>query len=700
MRYLFAFITLIIVSTTSVSQSKKDAIQTEKLPVKLKLMANNRGKEVVLRWAFSEPEAWRYLSTQGFWLERFELNDVTNELMNVNPTIVSGKKITPWTEDEFKAKVTPRDTFLAISGQCLYGDDKLPLEQGNNMFRQLELKSKSEENRLLFAMLAASMNAESASSLGLGIIDKDVKPGLKYIYRLRVEDDPKNRFLTDTSYYVVATDEIFTPETPMTPMLQMGDSIAVLEWTRSPFFIAYHVERSEDGKLWKRLTSKPFLNMGSSIQNDGERVTFSDLLPKNFIEYQYRLIGLTIFGDESPSSDVVSGSGRDLTPTAAPKIIFGENTKDSQVEIKWEIPNVLDLKGFWIKRGISMEGPWMALNKEPLSASSRMFIDKDSEEFGLNFYRVYSMDDHDNENGSYPIYVKMKNQKPPSIPNGLRGTIDTTGLLTIRWSKSTEPDLMGYELFYANQEDHMFIVMNDSIIRDTFFQTQISIKNLTKNMFFKIRAMDFHNALSPFSEVLKLKKPDLVPPTKPIFKNYFVDDNGILLEWVGSSSDDVIQYRLERSEDISGWKSHALLLPNVKSYIDSDVKSGQKYNYRIIAIDDAGLESTDPGKITIQAPKIRKRPDIEKLEISILKNNEGVELVWLYPEDSELYHFIVYQVLDNGSLRQLSIVPGTQKRYVDRQVARPGKTITYAVKAGHKQGGSSALFKTAPLALN
>ena len=47
--------------------------------VHLRMLGRNYGDKVVLRWAFNESEAWRYLNTQGFILERFELDDKTNQ---------------------------------------------------------------------------------------------------------------------------------------------------------------------------------------------------------------------------------------------------------------------------------------------------------------------------------------------------------------------------------------------------------------------------------------------------------------------------------------------------------------------------------------------------------------------------------------------------------------------------------------------
>ena len=702
MKYLISCLAaLFIYSTGAVCQSGKTSGKaTEILPVQLKLIAKNRGREISLRWAFSEPEAWMYLSSHGFWLERFELDDATNEPISTTPLILSGHKIYPWREEEFKANISERDTFLAIAGQCLYGDDLTGNDPNNSMFRQMELKSKSDENRFLFAMLAASMDSKASQSLGWGYTDQDIKPGLKYIYRLRVDDDLKNRFRTDTSYYVIATDEIFPNDVPMTPILTMGDSIAILEWYRSPNYIAYFVERSEDGISWKRLTDKPFLNMTNANQNDSKKIVYSDVLSTNFKEYHYRIIGLDIFGDESPASDPVSGSGRDLTPTTPPKLYYAKNTEGLKVTLKWDIDQKSDLRGFWVKRGYSMEGPWTTIHSKPLPPNTREYVDAEAEEFGLNFYRVYSIDDHGNENGSYPVYAQIYNQAPPAKPIGLHGTIDTTGMLTLRWNANKEPDLMGYELYYANQEDHFFIVMNDSILTDTFFQTKISLKNLTKNIFFKIRAIDFHHSLSEFSDVLKLKKPDLIPPTRPIFTDYLANDSGITLSWVGSSSNDVKYYRLERSEEKTGWKILATLDTETTKYTDQQVKPGLKYHYRIIAIDEAGLESTDPSKLAVMSSKIRKRPDIKKLDAKILANNEGVELRWDYEDDPQKVQFIVFQVLENGSLRQLAKTDGSEKIYKDNTVAKAGKTVMYAVKAEHKEGGSSNLAKTKYIFVN
>ena len=70
---LFAFF------ATPISGQNAPSQPAGKIPVHVKLMTRNHGDSVVLRWAFSEPEAWRWLNAQGWILERFELDATTNK---------------------------------------------------------------------------------------------------------------------------------------------------------------------------------------------------------------------------------------------------------------------------------------------------------------------------------------------------------------------------------------------------------------------------------------------------------------------------------------------------------------------------------------------------------------------------------------------------------------------------------------------
>jgi uncharacterized protein len=92
---LAAFILTVAISPVF-GQNKTDKSE-DKLPVQIKLLSRNYGDSLVLRWAFSEPEAWRWINTQGWILERFELDGATNKAISSTMTPLTAAPIKAWT---------------------------------------------------------------------------------------------------------------------------------------------------------------------------------------------------------------------------------------------------------------------------------------------------------------------------------------------------------------------------------------------------------------------------------------------------------------------------------------------------------------------------------------------------------------------------------------------------------------------------
>jgi len=225
---------LFFTGINSTIQAQKSEPKTD---VHLSIKARNFGDKVVLRWGFSEPEAWRYLNTYGYMVERLELDDKTNKATGNQQFIaIGGGPVKPWTKEQWAAKITARDTFAVIAAQCLLGESSVMPDPDGNMFRTLQLQQSEDANRFTFALMAADLSPLASEGLGLRIEDKNIQKGKKYIYRLRANQPESERFRMDTALVVVATDDIFAPEVPASPEIISGDSLVTLKWRKPSGF--------------------------------------------------------------------------------------------------------------------------------------------------------------------------------------------------------------------------------------------------------------------------------------------------------------------------------------------------------------------------------------------------------------------------------------------------------------------------------
>lgn len=673
--------------------TKAPAKPEPKVPVHLKLMAHNYGDHIALRWASPQTEAWRYLNQRGFVLERLILDGATNTATAKQFTALSPEPIRPWTRQQWNAALSSNDTLAVVAAECLLGQTKFPEE--SNFFRQLDLRAKDEASRTSFALLSADLSPLAATGLGLRYDDRDVQPGRKYVYRLRVLDDPANRFATDTALYVIATDEQFENPVPPQPDATPGDSLVTLRWVSTGAFTAYHVERSADGgKSWMRLTHQPYISIIDPKASRSDSVFYSDRLKANYLPYQYRVRGYNVFGDLSEPSKVAEAMGIDLTPSAPPLLVV-KNTATGVVELSWKMPPGAVAKGFAVGKSRDINGPWTALNTEILPPDARHFTDKEASEFERNFYCVWALDEHGNQAASLPAYAFMKNSAPPAAPVWVGGQVDTSGLVTLRWRRNTEPDLMGYQISFSNSEQATFVVLNSEFIKDTTYSYRIPLKNLTEKIWYTIRAVDLNYEVSAVSQKLCVTKPDVMAPVSPVIRNYAVRDTGVLVEWAASTSADVVKHvLLRRLPGAANWQTVAELPAKANQYFDKDVAPETYYEYTLFALDDAGLHSPEAHVLSVRTLPIVTREPITELACTPLTDKKSIQLTWAYPKSSAgQVRFKVYRIAPNGSLRLLGELAGNEHAYEDKSV-KSGEVCRYAVRAFHRAGGASPVART------
>jgi uncharacterized protein len=517
---------------------------------------------------------------------------------------------------------------------------------------------------------------------------------------LSIPTDANSRFDIKETNLIVASDQIFVTPPPDAPLASSGDSLISLSWQKMKGYTAYDIERSSDGgKNWSKLNQKPFFNMSTKDVGNPNAVYFTDRLNANYVKFQYRLRGITPFGEITDASAAVESQGIDLTPTAAPKMSSAKNTTGVNIELQWDIAPVADLKGFVVAKSGSMEGPWIDLNKQPLTPSVRSFVDADGDEFGTNFYRVYSLDEHDNRNGSYPIYVQMTNQAPPAAPNWNKTAckIDTSGKVTLTWQANTERDLWGYKVYYANQADHEFLPVTGDMIEDTTYSYTISLNNLTEKMYFRVMALDRNYALSKTSETLELAKPDKIAPVPPVFNDYLVSAKGIQLAWTKSSSLDAQQQVLMRRKiGEKEWAKLAELPKDTEGYLDEKVESQTAYEYWIYCLDDAGLQSPQLRTLSVQSLLVDTRSKIDNLQGKAKET--GVQLTWQYTATEATYK--VFRITGEAKLTEIGKVSKGQPMVFEDTQAERGKEYRYAVKAFHADGKTSQLAQSEVVKMN
>ena len=670
----------------------------------LQVIARSYGDSVVLRWAPGLATLWYFANTSGYVVTRYEVDQKKIDLSTKK--VLQATPIKPWSLEEWKRRAQRSDTLAAAAAQLLYSKSKAEeIKKKKNTGTSLNesLNRKYElENEHSMALFLADQSAFIATGLGLRFTDKDFSKGKRYVYTVHALTTP-TLIKSDTGGVMINTAEAFsTPEMPHIAV-EARDRVVKFSWSRlmgSAYFTGYYYERSEDGgNTFKRLNKKPYTQLTKENEvTQASLITLTDSLPQNYKLYQYRIVGITPFGDAGKFSPNLRVMGRDKRPPQAPEQIAATHKNGKQVLITWKKRiKEPDFAGYLVGRSTAATGPFIPLFTKPLPTQTLQFTDTTADVYGMNYYVVSAIDTAGNAGVSIPAYVIMKDSIPPAKPLGLVGKIDTTGLVHLHWKPGKERDLMGYLVYAANDLSHTFTVVSKDFVADTTFTDSVTLRTLTKKIFYKVVAFDKNRNPSLYSNPLALKRPDKVAPVSPVFTSFNVSDTSVVLLWAASSSTDVLTQELYHREKGKEWVLLAKLDAKASSYVDRKVKKQSWYEYTLQAVDDAGLRSERSFPLNVRVYDTGKRPDVQGLTATKSKDGKSAVVSWKYAEKGN-YHFILFRSVNGKDKMTYKNLPGSNRTFTDPGLK--GGSYEYFVKAVYPDGGESFLSKAVKVVIS
>ncbi len=552
---------------------------------------------------------------------------------------------------------------------------------------------KDEDMRFLIMLLFAVKEQAVMNALGLTYTDTNVQAEKTYKYRVKLAIPDEIYQIESPVFVVKATKN--NPEYRHLFYVNQGEKKLSFIWNEIQGLQAFDIERYDKRKAkFVKLNKAPIY---AASANQKYVYTYEDKHLINYKKYTYRFYAHNFFGERIKLFEMTSFP-IDKTPPPAPDLQKPEHIKPNEALLTWKMKNKpKDLKGFVVARSSKNKGKFDILHQKLLPPSQRKFIDKNFNKNTDNYYVVQAIDTANNISSSAPFMLVVIDTVPPLKPVFEKATIDSLGHILIKIKPGKEQDLMGYRLFKANSPKHEFSAIKEhfadsssqSVKKLLVFKDTTTLNTLTPYIYYKVKALDFHYNQSEFSEVLKIKRPDTIPPVTPVFTDVKVYSNKVVLQFsFGQNEEQVSRYIYKKSALNNEWKLLSDLKPEQTRYIDDDVQQEVKYFYSLRAKDNSNIYSKYAKAVFAIPFDDKILPEISKFVVK--QDNHKVKLSWQYNYSSKKIFFIIYKNDESGNLVQYKRIENTQ--FTDTFVSKG--SYTYAVKAFSSDGSESQMSQT------
>ena len=638
-----------------------------------------------------EAGLWYLIKENGYIVERKVLSDDQGyEMLTDNP-------VRPLSAEKM-ADLATKDPYISELKTILY-DLEEGVEPDRTDFPSMENKEQEIKGRMFLHFYLSCMSELSSEASGLHYIDESVKANEEYLYRIRLADNQNVSVRQEIS--------TFTESLYSLPELQTQglDKTVRMNWLHKAFqdrYIAYRVEKSTNKENWQYLGESPIIYNKDVSEGpedlDPGYIYEGDSLKENYKTYYYRLIAIDFFGSQRGPGKAQAVQGRDLAAPAQPQNVHADYQEDGKVAISWEYPEtsaVGDLTGFHVGVAEHPQGPFRPVNDKAVPISERSYIHANPKVDGKNFYVVTALDTAGNFQHSLTAYAVIPDSTPPKIPVRLAGTADTSGVVTLHWQMGKEKDLIGYRVFRANMMDHEYLQLTSAPLADTVFKDTITLKTLTKKVYYKVVAVDDNFNHSGFSRALEVDRPDIIPPVAPDIKLVTKNQNKVNIKWVPSSSRDAEESILLRNTG-NGWNAIDGFALSINSYTDSPQLEDGIVQYALLAKDASGLYSDTSDIRAVRFIKFYQVDAIDGLQAAYNEEEQQVELKWNFPGDEG--YFIIYRGSKDKGLRMYETAGSDQMRFIDKRITQ-GASYDYAVQVKREDGKTSPLSENISIAI-
>jgi hypothetical protein len=436
-------------------------------------------------------------------------------------------------------------------------------------------------------------NFELSKALGLGYETTDLDKTKQYRVEIKLPDANPARYVPGRSV-VIYQDPIIRPK-PAAPSVECNNNLITLSALlaqSAPSYSSFKIERATSFQdSFVAINERPLI---VNYAYADPLISFKDSIG-TLSPMQYRLVGKDFWGDFGPASDVVTiDPCHIIFPPPYP--VLTEETEDrGAIQINWMIPDTLQgfLQGFNLFRAKSKFSAYEKLNSQLLPSNQFEYVDYSP--FSVAYYQVEARYSSGVIRKSLTVHAALLDTKPPAAPTNLEVQLDTaTMIVTLQWDAVSADDLKGYRVSFAHGPGApKFLLNNIETTRRSICDT-LDLGQLHQQVYYWVTSRDFSQNESFYSDSVVVIIPNRIPPVAPRITHIISDENYLDIYYDRSASQDHIEHILQKKNRSGRNWSSAYILPHDwnNRYRDTLITSRDTFEYRILAVDQGGLEST------------------------------------------------------------------------------------------------------------
>ena len=314
------------------------------------------------------------------------------------------------------------------------------------------------------------------------------KPEGTYYYRLKVYNQ----------YYYSSWSEIVNITVDNLPSIPKNFQITVFP-EGNTLYISWDINELDTScyELYYETTGLSHFVLLANLTHPNDTFLHSNLVDNQ--EYYYKLRTKDKYWQESPFSEVISGTPKDTLAPQTPSGLSAEVLSDTKVELTWDANTDDDLAGYLLY----MNDP--STNQ----VDEFEFVDSISKDITtytktglaeqINYtFKLQAFDEvPNNSSWSLPVWAFTPDETHPNPPTEVTVTNPTSSTLTVSWEHSIDKDVVGYIVYHSKSLSSGYENRTDIITETTFVDTGLDEDTL---YYYKIKAIDDFNLQSLESE--------------------------------------------------------------------------------------------------------------------------------------------------------------------------------------------------------